>query len=258
MKPGLKRGLKIAAAVILVLIAIPVVLIGSAFIGRSDIVDGAEPDPAVRVVKDGIVSLGVVDAGNGKVALIDAGNDVEGKAVLAELARRQLGPDAVEAIFLTHGHADHFNGVHLFPKAAVYILAADIPLAEGREGGHGPLTKLFPVKPTGLKITRGLADGETVTVGSRTIRVFAVPGHTAGSAAYLVNGVLFLGDSAGANKDGKIMGAPWVVTDDSAQNHASLHALAERLKPNAAEVKALVPAHCGVLKGLDPLIAFQP
>ena len=101
MKPGLKRGLKIAAAVLLVLIAIPVALIASAFIGTSAIVDGAEPDPAVRIVKDGFVDVGVVDLGGGKVALIDAGNDKEGKVVLAELTRRQLGPDAVEAIFLT-------------------------------------------------------------------------------------------------------------------------------------------------------------
>jgi hydroxyacylglutathione hydrolase len=258
MKPGLKRALKIAAVVLLVLILIPVTLIGSAFIGRSNIDDGAEPDPAVRVVKDGIVDFGVIDLGNGKVALIDAGNDPEGKAVLAELSRRKLGPDAVEAILLTHGHKDHFGGCHLFPSASVYILAADIPLAEGREGGHGPITRVFPVKPTGLKITRGLADGETLTLGSRTIRVFSIPGHTAGSAAYLVNGVLFLGDSAGSSKDGKIMGSPWALSDDSAQNRASLHALAEKLRPNAAEIKALVPAHCGVLKGLDPLLAFQP
>jgi glyoxylase-like metal-dependent hydrolase (beta-lactamase superfamily II) len=258
MKPGLKRGLKIVATLILVVIAIPVVLIASAFIGTSAIVDGAEPDPAIRIVKDGFVDLGVIDLGNGKVALIDAGNDPEGKAVLSELSRRKLGPDAVEAVLLTHGHKDHFGACHLFPSAAVYILTADIPLAEGREGGRGPLPRFIGAKPSGLKITRGLADGETLTLGSRTIRVFAIPGHTAGSAAYLVNGVLFLGDSAGSSKDGKILGAPWAFSDDSAQNHTSLHALAERLKPTAAEVKALVPAHSGVLKGLDPLVAFQP
>jgi glyoxylase-like metal-dependent hydrolase (beta-lactamase superfamily II) len=257
MRPVVKRRLKIAALVLLLLIAIPVVFIGSAFVGRSDIVDGAEVGK-VHLVKDGIVSMGVVDVGGGKVVLIDAGNDPKGKAILAELTRRNLGPEAVTAVLLTHGHADHFAGCHLFPSAPVYALAADVALAEGREGGKSPLTRLFGFKPTGIKIARGLVDGETLTLGDTKVEVFAIPGHTAGSAAYLVDGVLFLGDSAGSNKDGKILPAPWQFSDDPAQNRASLKALADRLRPRAAEIKALVPAHSGLLRGLDPLLAFVP
>jgi len=257
MKPGLKRGLKIATAVVLVLVAIPVVFFGSAFIGTSRIEDGVEMG-SVRVVKDGFVDVGVVDLGGGKVALIDAGVDKDGKAILAELSRRNLGPAAVEAILLTHGHGDHLAGCHLFPSAPVYALAGDVGLAEGREASKGPVGKLMGIQPTGVKIARPLADGETLTLGSRSIRVFSIPGHTAGSAAYLVDGVLFLGDSAGASKDGKILPAPWQFSEDGPQNRASLHTLAERLRPSAAEVKALVPAHSGVLKGLDPLLAFVP
>jgi glyoxylase-like metal-dependent hydrolase (beta-lactamase superfamily II) len=255
MKPGLKRGLKIAAVVLLILVGTPVALIASAFVGTSAIEDGVEVG-GVRVVKDGFVSLGVVDLGGGKVALIDAGNDPEGKAILAELARRKLGPEAVEAVLLTHGHRDHLAGCHLFPSASVYALAGDVALAEGREGMKSPMGKMVGTKPTGIKIARALADGETLTLGSGSIRVFAIPGHTAGSAAYLANGVLFLGDSAGSSKEGKVLPAPWVFSDDQAQNRASLRALGERLRPAAAEVKLLVPAHTGVLRGLDPLLAF--
>jgi glyoxylase-like metal-dependent hydrolase (beta-lactamase superfamily II) len=258
MKPGLKRGLKIAVALLLVLVAVPVVLIGSAFVGTSAIVDGAEPASGVRVVKDGFVSLGVIDLGGGKVALIDAGNDASGKAILAELARRGLGPGAVEAVLLTHGHPDHLAGCHLFPGASVHALVGDVALAEGREGAKSPIGKLMGVRPTGVKIARALADGEILALGDKRVRVFAVPGHTAGSAAYLVNGVLFLGDSAGASKDGKILAAPWVFSEDPAQNRASLKALADRLRPEAAKVVALVPAHSGVLPGLAPLLTFTP
>ena len=42
MKPGLKRGLKIAAALLLVIVGVPAAAIGSAFIGTSAIVDGVE------------------------------------------------------------------------------------------------------------------------------------------------------------------------------------------------------------------------
>jgi glyoxylase-like metal-dependent hydrolase (beta-lactamase superfamily II) len=256
MKPGLKRGLRIAALVLLVLVGTPVALIASAFIGTSAIQDGLEPDSAVRLVKDGFVTVGVIDLGGGKVALVDAGNDPEGKAILAELRRRGLGPDAVSAVLLTHGHSDHTAGCHLFPSASIYALAGDVALAEGREGGKSLVAKLVPVKPTGIKITRALADGETLTLGARNVKVYAIPGHTAGSAAYFVNGVLFLGDSAGSSKDGKLLPAPWQFSDDPAQNRASLMALADRLRPHPDYVLTLVPAHSGVLKGIDPLLAF--
>jgi glyoxylase-like metal-dependent hydrolase (beta-lactamase superfamily II) len=258
MKPGLKRALKIAVAVILVLIAVPAAVVASAFIGTSAIQDGRELDPAVRLVKDGFVTIGVIDVGGGKVALVDAGVDKEGKAILAELSRRNLGPDAVSAILLTHGHNDHLAGCHLFPAAPVYALAADVALAEGRESGKSPIGRVMGHKPTGITIARGLVDGETLTLGNRAVRVFAIPGHTAGSAAYLVNGVLFLGDSAGSSKDGKILGAPKAFSDDGDQNRASLKALADRLRPEAAGVKYLVPAHSGALEGLGPLLAFTP
>src|SRR4051812_15703229 len=133
MKPGLKRALKIAAAVLLVVIAVPVGLIAPAFIGTSPIQDGADLEGVARVVKDGFVSVGVIDVGGGQVALVDAGNDREGRAILAELRRRGLGPEAVTAILLTHGHGDHLAGCHLFPAAAVYALAGDVGIAEGRE-----------------------------------------------------------------------------------------------------------------------------
>jgi glyoxylase-like metal-dependent hydrolase (beta-lactamase superfamily II) len=203
------------------------------------------------------VCLGVVDVGNGQVLLVDAGQDATGKAILAELARRHLGSDAVSAIFLTHGHADHTAGVHLFPHAEVYALAADIPLAEGREGSHGPLTRFFPPKANGTHVTRTLHDDESVTIGSKSVRVFALPGHTAGSAAYLVSGVLFLGDSAGLKSDGTLTGAPWAFSDDSAQNHASLQALAQRLRPEQIRILAIVPAHTA-LATIDPLIQYHP
>ena len=256
MKPGLKRGLKIAAVVLVVLLAFPVTVMVSAFAGTSDIVDGLELEGVARVVKDGYVTVGLIDVGGGKVALIDGGNDPAGKAILAELSRRKVGPEAVSAIFITHGHPDHVAACHLFPAAQVYALGPDVDLAEGRVPSRSPVGRLFGARQTNTKISRTLSDGEIVGVGDRKVQVFAVPGHTAGSAAYLVDGVLFLGDSASGTSSGKITGAPWFFSDDQPQNRASLKALAERLGPRAAEIKVLVPAHTGVLRGLGPLQAF--
>lgn len=49
------------------------------------------------------------------------------------------------------------------------------------------------------------------------------------------------------------MGAPWVFSDDQAQNVASLAALGRFLEPRAAEVKWIVPAHTAPIAGLAPL-----
>lgn len=257
MKRAVKTGLQIVGAV-LALFVLTIVAIGySPFGGRAAIVDGAEPAPGVRIVKDGIVTVGFVDAGDGKVLLIDAGNDPEGKAILAELARRHEAAEDVSAIFLTHGHPDHTNGAHLFPHASVYALASDIPLAEGRAGSHGPVTHFFAPKPNGTKVTRAVADGETVTVGTTAVRVFSLPGHTAGSAAYLTHGVLFLGDSAGLKSNGTLAGSPWALSDDSAQNHQSLRALADRLRPEQVQIVAIAPAHTAT-GTFDALAQYTP
>jgi len=252
----MKRILTVIGVLILLLLLTAAVLIGSAFIGRQAITDGFEID-GIRIVKDGIVSIAVVPVNANEVALIDAGNDASGKAILAELSRRHLGPEAVTAILLTHGHPDHTAAIRLFGKAQVMALEPDVALVEGTAGAGGPLTRLMPVRPTGVKVTRALHDGDTVTLGQVAVHVFAVPGHTQGSAAYLVNGVLFLGDAADMYNDGAMKGSAWIFTDNQAQDRASLVRLDRRLVQEGADVKAIGFAHEGVVaKGLAPLDEF--
>lgn len=252
----MKTLLKSVALIVVVLIVAVVAVIAVTFMGRQSITDGFETN-GIRIVKDGIVSIAIVPVGAGQVALVDAGNDGDGKAVLAELSRRQMGPDAVIAILVTHGHQDHTAGIKLFPRARVMALDREVGAIEGVEGFHGPLTQLMPVRPTGVKVAWPVRDRETVIVGDIPVRVFAVPGHTAGSAAYLVNGVLFLGDAADTNDAGEIKGSPWIFSDSQAQDRASLVRLADRLQEEHANVKALAFAHSGVrTEGLAPLVTY--
>jgi hydroxyacylglutathione hydrolase len=255
MRRALRIVAWVGAGLALCLVALIAAMMIS-FAGLKPIADGEEIVPGVRTVKDGHVSVFILDAGPGKVVLIDAGDDPAGKPILSELSRRGLEPNAVAAVFLTHGHRDHVGGCGLFPRASIFALSADVALAEGREGGHGPVTRLFPFRPRGFHVTRALSSGESVAVGELRVTAFAVPGHTVGSAAYLANGVLFLGDSALAGSEGDLKPAPRLFTDDASENRASLHSLAALLTPRRAEVKALAFAHSGSLRGLDPLIAF--
>ena len=251
----MKRILKIVGVLILVVMISVGTLLAVTFMGRRPVMAGHEVN-GIRVIEDGFSSLSVIPIGDRQVALVDAGEDQAGEAILAELARRQLGPDAVAAILLTHGHPDHTGAIGRFPAAQVMALEAEVPLVEGRTGARGPLPRLFPVSPTGVTVTRVLRDGDVVTLGDIPIRVYAVPGHTAGSAAYFVNGVLLIGDSADVTSDGSLQGSPWIFSDSQAENRASLVRLEQRLVRDGARVMAIVPSHSGTADGLAPLTDF--
>lgn len=206
----------------------------------------------VQVVKDGFVSAFLLDLGEREVALVDAGDDPGAAAILAALARRGLGPEAVKAILLTHGDVDHVAGARRFPGAKVMALGPDVALAEGRE--RRGLMKVWPARPAGLRVERALQDGETLDLSGVAVRVFAVPGHSAGSAAYLSRGVLFLGDSCEATKDGRLAHGWWFSNSDTAEADASLSRLARRLEPDAGAIRAIACGHSAVLVGgLGPL-----
>jgi glyoxylase-like metal-dependent hydrolase (beta-lactamase superfamily II) len=234
-----KRILPWVGGVALVLLVAIGAVWYSAFGSNSPIVDQGQLVPGVETIKDGFVSAFMIDVAPGKIALVDAGHDSSGKAILAALARRNLTPASVTAIFLTHGHGDHTAAVKLFPGAQVYALATELPLI-GDD----------------LKVDHPLKDGDVIEVGDVPVETFAVPGHTPGSAAFFARGVLFFGDSAGASKAGKVMPAVHLFSKDPAQNIASLKALEARLAPRATDVKTLAFAHTGPLPGFGPLVAF--
>jgi hydroxyacylglutathione hydrolase len=235
----MKRILTWIGAVVLVLLIAAGAVWYSAFGSNSPIVDGAEVVPGVETVKEGFVSVSVVDVAPGKVALIDAGHDATGKAILAALAKRGLTAESVSAIFLTHGHGDHTAACKIFPGAQIYAMQADIPLVGAA-----------------AKVDHPLNDGDISKVGDEQIEAFAVPGHTPGSAVYLARGVLFFGDSAGASNEGVMMKAVRLFSKDPAQNIASLKSLEARLAPRAADIKILSFAHTGPLTGFAPFATF--
>ena len=50
--------------------------------------------------------------------------------------------------------------------------------------------------------------------------------------------------------------APWIFSDDGKENVASVKRLGKLLAPEAAEVKAIVPAHSGSVDSLKPLVDY--
>jgi glyoxylase-like metal-dependent hydrolase (beta-lactamase superfamily II) len=211
---------------------------------------GTEP------IYDGFSTAFLLDAGNGAIVLIDAGNDTSGKSILAALQKRNATPDNVTAIFMTHAHPDHDAGIALFPKATVYAMKREIPVAQGKEEYGSQFSAMTgKVNPHPFEIGHPLDDGEKVTVGNLEVTAFAVPGHTEGSAAYLTQGVLYLGDAAMISSKQTIVGPSKAFSTNTDQGMASLKHLAEELQPRSGEVKLLATAHSGGLAGFAPLAA---
>jgi len=146
----------------------------------------------------------VVDDASGVAAVVDPG---EAAPVEAALAR--VGVSLV-AIWATHHHRDHVGG-------APALLEAHPGLAFV---AHRVDAERIP------GITRGLDDGDEVTVGAVRAKVIHNPGHTLGAISYSIadseagTGALFTGDTLFGAGCGRVFeGTP-------AMMHASLTRLA--------------------------------
>lgn len=257
MKRLLSRVLWSLGGVVLLLGLGSAAIFAITFMGNAELKDGQRLGGFAEVVKDGFVSIAILDMGQGKTALIDSGNDTQATALLKALERRHKRPSDVQAVFLTHGHQDHIAGLYALRGARVYGLREEAALVAGRRKAQSPVAHLIKLSRSGLEISHPLRSGDSVQVGDRSVRVFAIPGHTRGSAAYYVDGLLFVGDSADAHKDGTLTAAKWFFSDDTAQNRSSLVALEAWLKREKLPVKQLVFAHTGAQQGLHALSAFN-
>lgn len=256
--PPWKRALRVLAAGLLLLTLVAAAALATTFGGLVAAEDGTELPGGARLLRDGFVNLYVLPAGPNAVALVDCGMDLEGAAIKAELKRRGLGVDAVKAIFITHGHGDHTAACRLFPSARVYTFQADQGLVEGLEGAKGPVPRFRgALADRATRVSHVLEDGESVQVDDLVVQAFHVAGHTGGSAAYLAQGVLYLGDSAAVEADGTLRSAAWMFSDDQAHSIASVRRLAERLAPRRGEIHALATGHSGPWSDGNPFFNLR-
>ena len=170
---------------------------------------------------------------------------------LAKLGRRI---EDVRWILLTHGHIDHLGGAYALwemtgRKAKVVIHEADARLLRSRAAHvdlYRAVRQQYLDNPNAIEqqiaAANGAISGEmepTVILkggevldlgGGITVTAHAIPGHTAGSVAYVINGQhdVFVGDSVQIH--GAANGFPGY--EDPEAYRASLTFLRDVIKPN--------------------------
>lgn len=247
--PSLQRRFIFAALFVALFFALAAAAFGlllwQTFDGIRPMEDRERFGSLVRLV-DGYVSCFVGDDGEGNLFLVDTCNSEGANGLRSALADMGHSPAEVRAILFTHGHTDHTAGADRFDSAVTFAHQSEQPLLGGMVAARGPLPRLSGRGPK-IEIDRLLEDGQQFKIGQRAIRVFHLPGHTDGSVAYLIDDVLLLGDIGHALEDGKMVPAPWVFSDDTARNRASVREFARRMEREGINPRHLVFSHSGAL-----------
>jgi glyoxylase-like metal-dependent hydrolase (beta-lactamase superfamily II) len=169
------------------------------------------------------------------VMVVDLGWAGAGHRLRNKLRGMGVEPGDVTDVFLTHSHRDHIAAWRAVRGARFHLWLPEQPLFEGTKrhvdlpsraarssaGDAGPRPGEVDVRPFG---------GDTAfVIGADTVRAYSVPGHTAGSAAYLFRGVLFVGDAVARKPWRGYAGADPVFSMDTRMNRQSLIGLFARV-----------------------------
>jgi len=187
-------------------------------------------------------------------AIIDAGIASSPAAGMAPaLKALGRGIEDVRWILLTHGHIDHVGGAHALReltgrRARVVIHEADAPLLRSRRAhvaeylagrgqylgdaeGEAKVTAAANAVISGeMEPDLAVKGGETISLGGGVaVSVHPVPGHTAGSVAYVIDGqrAVFAGDAVQVH--GAANGFPGFA--DPASYRKSLEYLRDEIRP---------------------------
>lgn len=132
----------------------------------------------------------LTDDATGISAVIDPGFES------GELEDAVRSAGNVQAILLTHGHFDHICGVKRVQDltgAKIYMYADEVMFV--RDPALNLAGMFFGEELPQFRVDVPLNDGETIQIGNLTVTVLHTPGHTSGGCCFVVEDVIFSGDT---------------------------------------------------------------
>lgn len=171
--------------------------------------------------------------------VIDAGSDA--KSVKLEMEKMAIDGRKVKAVFLTHTDYDHVASITLFPNAVIYMSEQEKQMIDGSTNRQFIKKNSLP-KLSGSNKIIYLPDNEMIDFYQHKIRIFQAPGHTKGSAMYVMDEkYLFTGD-AFKIANGHITVHPYTMDRKAAQE--TIHGVKGELK----KYEKVFTAHYGLVE----------
>jgi len=207
----------------------------------------------------------------GRVAVVDSGTNDSIPLVLAALAGKGLGTDAIDFVMLTHVHLDHAGGAGMLmaqaphaklvvhPRGARHMIDPSKLMAATRDVyGVEAATRMYGnLVPVPKERVIEATDGSTVALAGRTFTFYDTPGHAKhhncirdGATGHLFTGDMFGLSYRELDRDGRQFVFP--ATTPTQFDPEAFHRSIERMI--ALQPEALYLTHYG--KGGDvPRIA---
>lgn len=132
----------------------------------------------------------IEDEATGALAVIDPGDECP--ALYEQIDKLGGGLDYV---LLTHGHFDHILGVSNLCERYHPTVCACADEMKVLQNGLYNRTSVHNIRLNSFNVDRLLRDGDTITLGESELSFIHTPGHTAGSGCYLVDDLIFSGDT---------------------------------------------------------------
>ena len=131
----------------------------------------------------------IVSNDSGESVIVDPGFSY---GPIARYIKEKYSP---KAILLTHGHADHIDGIQYFMDLPVYIHKLDEEVMyDSNLNVYSMVGRISPFSKGMLDI-RYVNDGDIINLIGYDFSVIHTPGHTDGSVCYSFDNNVFTGDT---------------------------------------------------------------
>ena len=186
--------------------------------------------PGLYTIRDGMVNMFILEKDT-RLLVIDTG--FTEKTIREGFISLGLNILDVKAVLLTHTDFDHARLTPLFSHAPVYLSKEEEKMINGEK-------KRTLFSRNSLKGPYKIMETNSIqSIGRWDIKTVVVPGHTSGSACYIIDGCLFTGDTI-AVKNNKI-------TNDNAFFHMNKKTAAQNiaLLSNLGSIDLVLTSHYG-------------
>jgi glyoxylase-like metal-dependent hydrolase (beta-lactamase superfamily II) len=175
----------------------------------------------------GWCTIVLIDQG-GKKILFDTGSFNVRPLLLEQLGKRELSPNDIDIVFISHVHYDHIVNAELFDRSQILISEADLDYAYEANDPFVPLSMIELLKER----ARILTGEEYIT---EAVKAVSLPGHTPGHMGlFLENESVMVAGDAVKNAWEFVHSAappPFTSEESSLQTYNKIKSLAKLVIP---------------------------